>query len=921
MTEDKLIDLARSNYAFVEEMYERYKKDPKSVSGEWIEVLKQLEILPIEEKNIPLKAPTSVGDDYCQIHSLIEAYRRFGYLAASLNPLETTPPKESAQLKLENFGLSEKDLSQEFPTYGLLKKEFSSLAEILTALKKIYAGRIGFEYKDRINPAFENWLQERIEKNGLALDLRIEQKQMIFQQLNKSELFESFLHTKFPGQKRFSLEGAETLIPMLSEIIEKGALLGAEEFIIGMTHRGRLNVLANILNKSYTQVFSEFEEGYFPDSFEGTGDVKYHTGFLSDALTVHGHEVKISLTPNPSHLESVDPVIEGQVKARQIKRRDVNQEKIIPILTHGDAAIAGQGVVYETLQLAALKGYSTGGTLHFVINNQIGFTTVPEDARSTPFCTDIAHAFSLPVFHVNAEDPEACVFATELAYEVRHLFHADVFLLLNCYRKYGHNESDEPSFTQPIEYQLIRSKKSIRDLYREQLVKEGVVEKFMAEGVEVEFKKALQDASRAVITPEIPQARDFSYQRPEGFFNSVKTGVSKLLLREIAGKVCEIPHDFKIHPKLGQLFKERLKMVREENVVLDWGMAEILAFASLLWEGVPVRLSGQDSGRGTFSHRHVLLMDQQEEKAYYPLSHLKDQQGRADMINSPLSEYAVLGFEYGYSVAYPEALVLWEAQFGDFGNNAQVVIDQYIAAAEVKWGQKSSLVLLLPHGYEGQGPEHSSARLERFLSLAGHDNMYICNPSTPAQYFHLLRRQVKSPFKKPLICLTPKSLLRNPVCVSHLKDFETGSFEEVLDDPDHPKEANSLIFCSGKIFYELYQLRQKEKLKDIALIRVEQIYPLNKEKISALLKNYKKAKNFIWVQEEPANMGGWSYIHPLLELLLPKGSFLEYVGREESAATASGSYVLHKKELAILLQNFMAPRKEPPIQISHFHPA
>ena len=920
MAEEKLIDLARSNYAIVEEMYERYQKNPKSISEEWVDVLKQLEILPVTEKMMPLMTPSSTEEASCQIHSLIEAYRRFGFLAASLNPLAKAPTEEPNALKLENFSLKQQDLPKEFPTCGIIKNEHAPLAEILRLLKKVYAGRIGFEFKDRVSPDFENWMQERIEKNHLSLDLSIEKKQMIFQQLNKSELFESFLHTKFPGQKRFSLEGAETLIPMLSEIIGKGALLGAEEFIIGMTHRGRLNVLANILNKPYTQVFSEFDEGYFPDSFEGTGDVKYHTGFLSDGLAIHGHEVKISLTPNPSHLESVDPVIEGQVKARQIKRRDANQEKIIPILTHGDAAISGQGVVYETLQLAALKGYSTGGTLHLVINNQIGFTTLPEDARSTPFCTDIAHAFSLPVFHVNAEDPEACVFAAELAYEIRHLFHTDVLISLNCYRKYGHNESDEPSFTQPIEYKTIRSKKSIRDLYRDYLLKEGVVEKFMTEGVEIEFKKALQDAGRAGMTKEIISDKDFSYQRPNGFFNPVKTGVSQSLLREIAQKVCDIPKNLKIHPKLEQLFKERLKMVFENNTALDWGMGEILAFASLLWEGVPVRLSGQDSGRGTFSHRHVLLMDQQEEKAYYPLSHLKEQQGRADMINSPLSEYAVLGFEYGYSVAYPEALVLWEAQFGDFGNNAQVIIDQYIASGEMKWGQKCSLVLLLPHGYEGQGPEHSSARLERFLTLVGHDNMYICNPSTPAQYFHLLRRQAKGPFKKPLICLTPKSLLRNPICVSPLKNFETGSFEEVIDDPEPLKESESLIFCTGKIFYELYQLRQKEKLKNIALVRIEQLYPLNKEKICALIKNYKKARNFVWVQEEPANMGGWSYIHPILTDLLPEGH-LEYVGREESASSATGSYVIHKKELTTLLKKFMAPRKEPPLQISHFHPA
>lgn len=855
---EKLIDIARGNPALVKALYENYQKDPASVDSAWIDVFKTLELVPVQEE--------TTGN----IQALVDAYRRYGYLAASLNPLEEKK-EEPVQLRFR-----QEELSKE-------------VAETIAALKRNYAGRIGFEYKGRGNLELEKWLEHRIEQKGLQIELKPEKKQMIFQQLNKSELFESYIHTRFPGQKRFSLEGAETLIPMLSEMIEKGVIFGWDEFVLGMTHRGRLNVLANILNKSYTEVFSEFDEGYFPDSFEGTGDVKYHKGFLSEGILIQGREVRISLTPNPSHLESVDPVVEGQVKARQIQKNDIHQEKVVPILTHGDAAIAGQGVVYETLQLSQLKGYSTGGTIHIVINNQIGFTTTPEDARSTRFCTDIAQSFSIPVLHVNAEDPEACVFAAELAVEMRHLFHTDVFIELICYRKYGHNEADEPAFTQPLEYQQIRSKKSIRDLYREQLIQEGIM---MAEGAETEFKKVLQEANKAVTTSE----RDVSYKRPQDFFDPVATGVSKRELQKIAGRACAIPDEVSPHPKLRQLYQERLKMVMHDGAVLDWGMGEILAFASLLWEGVHVRLSGQDSERGTFSHRHVLLVDQQKEFSYYPLSHLKEGQGRADMLNSPLSEFAVLGFEYGYNIAYLDALVLWEAQFGDFSNAAQVIIDQYIASAEVKWGQKSTLVLLLPHGYEGQGPEHSSARLERYLSLAANDNMYICNPSTPAQYFHLLRRQVLGKIKKPLICLTPKSLLRSSSCVSPLSDFEKGSFEEILDDPEKPLDATRLVFCSGKIFYEL----QQHKEKGVSIIRLEQVYPLHQEKLKNLIQQYKKATSFVWAQEEPANMGAWEHVRRPIESLL--NAPLKYAGREESASVAAGSYVLHKKELTALLK-------------------
>jgi 2-oxoglutarate dehydrogenase E1 component len=924
MEEDHLLEVARANSSLVEDLYERYLKDPKSVSQEWITVFKKLELLPDSPEPVQRRASISITattDETLRISHLIESYRIWGYLAVSVNPIALKPPEEPNQLKLQNLGFHPQELSKEFPTLGLLQKEKAPLLEIIDALKKIYTSRIGYEYiyKGTQNLPLEKWIQDKIEQPPLKLDLTIEQKQMILEQLNKTELLESFLHTKFPGQKRFSIEGGETLIPMLAALIERGAELGASEYVLGMTHRGRLNVLANILNKSYTEIFSEFDEGYFPDGFEGTGDVKYHKGFLSDSVTFHGHQVKISLTPNPSHLESVDPVVEGQVKAKQMQTGDELQLKTVPILVHGDASISGQGVVYETLQLSRLSGYSTGGTVHLVINNQIGFTTVPEDSRSTRFCTDIAKTFDLPVFHVNAEDPVACVFAAYLAAEIRQKFHLDVFLELNCYRKYGHNESDEPAYTQPLEYQMIRAKKSIRELFRLQLVQEGTVEKFMAESLEVEFKKSLQDAQAAAGAKITSPPSDVSYKRQAELFQPVATAVSRKELRGVADSLCFVPKDFSLHPKLQTLLKERKEMVLLENKLVDWGVAELLAYGTLLVEGTPVRLSGQDCGRGTFSHRHALWMDQKKEMRYYPLNHLKEGQARADVINSPLSEFAILAFEYGYSIASPETLVLWEAQFGDFGNGAQVVIDQYIASAEAKWAQKASLALLLPHGYEGQGPEHSSSRLERYLSLAADDNLWIVQPSTPSQLFHLLRRQVKTPLKKPLICLTPKQLLRHPLCVSKIDAFEKGGFQEILDDPDGVKTGFRIIFCTGKIYYELSQLRTREKLEGLILIRIEQLYPLHKELLKSLIDSYGQAVEFLWVQEEPKNMGAWSYIHPLIEELLPKKAPLKYLGRQESASPATGSYVLHKKELAAIFQPLLENRKPPdPLEIRHF---
>ena len=833
----------------------------------------------------------------------------YGHLLAKINPIERKEPEEPWQLKLETYGFNAADLQKEFPTCGLLKKEKATLQEILDTLKAIYCDRIGIEYMD-VTPEIEAWIQERIEPSLFHFNLSIDQKHTILQHLNKSELFEVFLHTKYPGQKRFSLEGGETLIPILEGIIETAASQGGEDFIIGMAHRGRLNVLSNILQKSNELIFIEFDENFIPESFEGSGDVKYHKGFYSESLTVHGHKVNIALTPNPSHLEAVDPVVEGQVKGKQILRNnDKSQEQVVPLLVHGDAAIAGQGIVYETMQLSELSGYNTGGTVHVVINNQIGFTTVPEDSRSTHYCTDIAKAFGSPVFHVNAEDPEGCFNAAILATELRQKFHCDVFIDLNCYRKYGHNETDEPAFTQPLEYKIIREKKPIREIYRDHLIQQGILEKQMAEALEVEFKKDLQEslsATKAKLEKAVVKKKQEDFlpgTKEENPFQFVDTAVSLQVLEEVGQKVCSIPKGFAIHPKLENLLKERLNMLKKgpEAKPLDWGMGETLAYGTLLWDGKHIRLAGQDTARGTFSHRHSIWIDQKEEINYIPLQHLKENQGRFDIINSLLSEYGALGFEYGYSLVYPNALVIWEAQYGDFGNGAQVIIDQFISTAEQKWAQRSALTLFLPHGYEGQGPEHSSARMERFLTLAGNNNMYIVNPTTPAQLFHLLRRQVMRSFQKPLIVFTPKALLRNPECVSPLTDLARGSFQEILDDPTAPKKAKRVVFCNGRIYYDLSSMRAKTKTDDLALIRFEQLYPLHTEKIKALLKNYSEADQFFWVQEEPKNMGAWQFISPLLSELLPPDAKLVYVGRPRSASPAAGSYALHKKQHAAIM--------------------
>lgn len=878
-----------SNLPLMETLYQQYSKDPASVDPSWRAFFDGFEFGG--------KMGGGEASPELKVYALIEGYRTYGHLLADFNPIAKKTSPEVPELDLKHFGFSAKDLNVPVPTCGFLKEKEVPLQRMIDALRKTYCNRIGIEYMGLGNPQMEAWVQKKIEPH-FELPLSKEEKLFVFDSMNKAELFEAFIHTKYTGQTRFSLEGCETFIPVLSTLVETGALLGLSGMILGMAHRGRLNVLANILGKSYGQIFNEFEAHYEPDVEEGSGDVKYHKGFAGTVGTRSSKSIHFVLTPNPSHLEAVDPVVEGQARAEQQRK---SAQEILPVLVHGDAALAGQGVIYETLQLCKLRGYSTGGTLHIVINNQIGFTTLPQDSRSTLYCTDIAKGFGAPVFHVNAEDPQGCVQVAKLALELRQQFGCDVFIDINGYRKYGHNEGDEPMFTQPLEYQLIKNKKSIREIYREQLIQEGVITEAQAQEAEAQFKESLRSELEAQksVPPKEEKPAVQAASAP------IVTRVPAETLLSLARTFCTVPSGFNIHPKIQRLLGERLAMVTGDpkKPTIDWGMGEHLAFATILNDQIHIRLSGQDCRRGTFSHRHALWMDQVNAAKYFPLSHLKQGQGLFDVFNSPLSEYAVLGFEFGYSLMYPEALIIWEAQYGDFDNGAQIIIDQFVTSSEQKWSHKSSLTLMLPHGYEGAGPEHSSGRIERFLQLAGNDNMQIVNCSNPAQLFHVLRRQALSPVKKPLILFTPKALLRHPLFVSPLSDFTSGAFQEMLDDPAGPLQPKKLILCSGKVYYDLTAEREKRKAEKLVLVRIDQLYPFNTERLQELLKKYAGFEHCLWVQEEHSNMGAWEYIRPLLTEALQGKCPLKYVGRERSASPAAGSYALHKKQLAALLED------------------
>ena len=842
-----------------------------------------------------------------RVEALIYRYRDVGHLLACLDPLSACPTQHPL-LELNAFGLSDKDLDRTFVARHFSKTRHAPLRDILKALRKTYCRSIGVEFMHLQDPDERRWLQDRMESVRNQPQFDRESRVQILHKLHQAALFEAFLHKKYIGQTRFSLEGADVVIPMLDYLVRHLAHNGCREIILGMSHRGRLNVQAHILDKTYEEIFTEFEHCHDPESLFGAGDVKYHNGYLADVKIGQDRQVQIFLVNNPSHLESVNPVVEGVARSRQDLTGDNERSRVLPLLIHGDAAFAGQGIVAETLNMSQLEGYHTGGTVHLVINNQIGYTTLPENARSTRYSTDIAKMLSVPIFHVHGENPEAAVHVVQLACDYRMAFKKDVVIDLVCYRRYGHNEGDEPYFTQPLMYEQIRQRPPLYLLYTQELMAENVITEKQAQKIEATITQTIEAAFKAVQSGACPLPISRRYDDWKDYHGSyspepLQTGVNRKKLVLYARSLNTVSSEFSLYPKLQRLLQRRLESV-EQGKGIDWACAEALAFGSILAEGHPIRLSGQDSGRGTFSQRHSALIDTQTGKRLIPLNGILKKQAPFTVYDSMLSEAGILGFEYGYSLARPQGLILWEAQFGDFANNAQSIIDLYISSGETKWQRQSGLVLLLPHGYEGLGPEHSSARPERFLQLCAEDNLQVCNATTPAQYFHLLRRQVHQPFRKPLILMTPKSLLRHPLAVSDLRDLSTGSFLEVLGDPDSIKSPHTLLFCSGKIFYELLQQRRDKKLKDFAIIRIEQFYPFPLEQLKKSLQRYKTVKKWRWVQEEPRNMGGWSFIAPRLEALLKQPP--EYVGRKASASTATGYPNLYKQEQAEILVNAFA---------------
>ncbi|VFU09842.1 2-oxoglutarate dehydrogenase E1 component [Methylocella tundrae] len=860
---------------------------------------------------------------------MIRAYRMRGHLHAKLDPLGIERPRDNEELHPATYGFTEADYDRKIFLDHVLGLEFATIREMLPILRRTYCDTIGFEFMHMSDPAEKAWMQERIEGPGKEISFTREGKRAILNKLIEAEGFEKFLDVKYTGTKRFGLDGGESLVPALEQIIKRGGALGVREIVIGMAHRGRLNVLSQVMGKPHRAIFHEFKGGsQTPDEVEGSGDVKYHLGASSDR-DFDNNRVHLSLTANPSHLEIVDPVVLGKVRAKQDQLHDVvDRTHVLPLLLHGDAAFAGQGVIAECFGLSGLKGYRTGGSIHFIINNQIGFTTSPRYSRSSPYPSDTAKMIEAPIIHVNGDDPEAVVYAAKIAIEFRQKFHKPVVIDMFCYRRFGHNEGDEPSFTQPIMYKRIRAHRTTLDVYAEKLLAEGVVAAGEVEKLRANWRGRL-DAEFEAGQSYQPNKADWLDGRWAGLKPALvtaeddrrgRTGVDPARLKEIGERLTTLPANFNVHRTVARLLDNRRKMI-ETGQGIDWAMAEALAFGALVDEGHPVRLSGQDSERGTFSQRHSVLNDQETEARYVPLNHIRDEQAHYEVINSMLSEEAVLGFEYGYSLSEPNALVLWEAQFGDFANGAQVVFDQFMSAGERKWLRMSGLVCLLPHGYEGQGPEHSSARLERYLQMCAEDNMQVANCTSPANYFHILRRQLKREFRKPLILMTPKSLLRHKRCVSSFDEFIVGSsFHRVLRDhgekfpaefklkPD--AEIRRVVLCTGKVYYDLLEEREKRGVDDVYLLRVEQLYPFPLKALVNLLARFKQAE-VIWCQEEPKNMGAWNFVDPYLEWVLGqvggKSRRPRYAGRPAAAATATGLMSKHLAQLKAFMDDIYAP--------------
>jgi 2-oxoglutarate dehydrogenase E1 component len=909
------------NAGFVEDLYELFLRDPQAVDPTWREYFSGVaagskgEVAhgPIRERLTRLQAPAAAAarghaadsDEASAkqgaVSRLIQVYANRGHLVANLDPLGMQKRGKPYVLELEYFGLSAADLDTEFFTGSHIEAiaARAKLKDILALLKFIYGDTIGAEFAHVSNTDERLWLRDNFQSDRIGRRFTADEKKNILWQLTAAEALERYLHTKYVGQKRFSLEGGDSLIPLLDSLVQLGGKAGIEETIIGMAHRGRLNVLVNLLGKSPNDLFSEFEGQYDPVKLRGSGDVKYHKGFSSDLKTESGN-VHVALAFNPSHLEVVNAVVEGSVRARQERRGDSKGDKVLPVQIHGDAAFAGQGVIMETLQLSQARGFYTGGTVHIIINNQIGFTTSdPHDARSTLYCSDVAKMVEAPILHVNADDPEAVCFVTRFALEYRMKFHKDVVIDLVCYRRHGHNEADEPAATQPLMYQVIRKKLTARQLYADKLAAEGVLTAAEALSMIDQYRKGLDEGQ--------PQARaalglignkftvDWSEYLGADWSEAVKTAVEMSRLRALGKAITTYPADWSLHPRVLAIMQAREKMVSGE-LGLDWGCAENLAYASLIQEGYPVRLTGQDSGRGTFFHRHAVLHDQVTGRLYVPLQHLATNQPTFTVTDSVLSEEAVMGFEYGFSTTEPHCLTIWEGQFGDFCNGAQVIIDQFISSGEAKWARLSGITLFLPHGYEGQGPEHSSARLERFLQLCAEYNIQVCVPSTPAQMFHMLRRQMLRPLRKPLIIMTPKSLLRNPLSVSRLEEFSMGGFRTVIDEIDDIKSAavTRIVLCSGKVYFDLLKARREAKIDAVAIVRLEQLYPFPSDEYEAIIRKYSNAHEIVWCQEEPQNQGSWYQIRHRLQSKLEAKHELLYAGRAGAAAPATGISALHE---------------------------
>jgi len=907
---------ASSQAPFVETLYERYLDSPGSVDPAWRQLFEKLGAeSPRQPRLTPAAHPgtrpagavavSAVGDTEKQsaVSRLIQFYANRGHLIADIDPLALMNRPVPKVLDPAYVGLTEADMDAEFYTgsRGSGVEKQMKLRDILRQLRHIYGGRIGAEFAHVTTSDERLWLQDRFREGRLQQAFSRDERLNLLWQLSVAEGLERYLHTKYVGQKRFSLEGADALIPLLDDVIQRAGGQGVEEIVVGMAHRGRLNVLVNVLGKPPSLLFSEFEGAVDPGDQRGSGDVKYHKGFSADLRTPGGN-VHVVLAFNPSHLEVVNAVVEGSVRARQDRRGDAAWDRVVPLLIHGDAAFAGQGVVMETLQLSQARGFATGGTLHVVVNNQVGFTTSePADARSTLYCSDVAKMIEAPIFHVNADDPEAVVFAARLALDYRMKFHKDVVIDLVCYRRHGHNEADEPAATQPLMYQAIRKHPTARQIYGRQLEQDGLLDEGQAAQMAEDYRRGLDEGR--------PQARafagtsgnrytvDWSRHLSADWSEAPATGVAPERLRSLAAQLTDVPAGFTLHPRVARVVEDRKRMYADE-APLDWGAAETLAYATLLADGVHVRLCGQDSARGTFFHRHAVWHDQASGRTQLPLAQVAAGKARLNVIDSVLSEEAVLGFEYGYSTTDPDVLVIWEGQFGDFANGAQVIIDQFIASGEAKWGRLSGITLFLPHGYEGQGPEHSSARLERFLQLCAELNIQVCVPSTPAQMFHLLRRQMLRSLRKPLVVMTPKSLLRHKQSSSTMADLASGHFHPVIDELEaiDPAGVRRLVLCSGKVYYDLLDRRQADHSTGVALVRIEQLYPFPADEFHAVVARYPGARQVVWCQEEPQNQGAWYQIRHRLQAGLLPGQELLYAGREGAAAPATGIHALHQRE-------------------------